>query len=445
MAGELYLGQWQLGRESVYGVAVAATRIVYPDGNPVFARTRPPRPHSVATGNRLQQRFATLGPSEVGSSVTIGLSASELLEWAAITLQGGVNPTTPTGAVNGRQFLFTGGGATLDSATAEYNDGATAYRAYGVYGNQLKISGDANAGANAQIDLFAVERQANALTGALSSRTPTLIEGFETLCMIDAFGGTPGVTQIPNFLQKWDITFGNGLQRKHLANNRNVMQRAVLSPITMKAVLTVEAATAQAAAELTNWDAGTRRMVSLRMGYNRSINPIAGDSAINEVQTLTAGGTWSAGTYVLTILGQATSAIAFGANAATIQTALNTALAALGSGYTVAVTGGPLSTTPIVVTFSGTEVAGKNVPMIVADISLVTGTVPTVSVVQTTPGYEAAEGITVDMPGFWDAVDVGQTDMGTRMYQLSLDYLYDPTNAFAFRLTSLCGRSAIWS
>lgn len=445
MAGELYLGQWQLGRESVYGVAVAATRIVYPDGQPVLTRTRPPRPHQVATGNRYNQRFATLGPAEVAGSVNLGLSASELLEWLAITLQGNISPTTPTGAVNGRQYVFTGGGAVLDSATAEYNDGVNAYRGYGVYGNQLKLTGDANGAAQAQVDLFAVEREPHALTGSLTSRIPTLIEGYETLCMMDALGGTPGATQMPNLLQKWDITFGNGLQRKHLANNRNVMTRAVLSPMTLTAALTVEAASPQAAIELANWDSVTRRMVSLRFGYNRSVNPIAGDTPINEAQTLTKGGTWSAGTYLLTMLGQTTSALAFDAVAGTIQTALNTALSALGSGYTVTVTGGPLATTPVVVTCTGTEIAGRNVPMIVADITLVTGTAPTVSVAQTTPGYEAAEGITVEIPGFWSAADTGQTDMGTRMYAMSLNYLYDPVNAFAFRVTALCGRSAIWS
>jgi hypothetical protein len=433
-----------VGKETTYGTGVAATRIVYASGAPTLTRTRAARPRQLATGNRYNQRAFTLGPSEVGGSVVIPMSASEMLEWLAITLQGNVSATTPTGATNGRLYSYTGGGTALDSMTLQYDDGARAHRGLGVYGDSMTLAGNANGEATATFALFGVERELNALTGSLSSRVPTITEGYETLVMLDAFGATPGVNQIPSFLQAWSIVYSNGLQRKYLANNRNRMDRAVIAPMSLKATLTVEASTTQAATELAAWDATTKRLVSLRFGFN-AINAISGDTAVNEVQTLTKGGTWSAGTYVLTVLGQATSAIAYDAIAATIQTAINTALAALGTGYTAAVTGGPLGTTPIVVTFSGSEVAGRNVPMIVADVSLVTGSSPTVAVVQTTPGYEAAEGITLTMPGFWEAVDIGQTDAGTRVYQLALDYLYDPTNAVAFALTAQCGRAAAWS
>ena len=88
----------------------------------------------------------------------------------------------------------------------------------------------------------------------------------------------------------------------------------------------------------------------------------------DEVQTITASGTWTSGTYTLTVLGAETGDIAIGAAAATIQTAIRAAVALDDPDYdvtTITVTGGPLSTTPVVVTFNGA--VGVNVAAITAD------------------------------------------------------------------------------
>ena len=42
--------------------------------------------------------------------------------------------------------------------------------------------------------------------------------------------------------------------------------------------------------------------------------------------------------------------------------------------------------------------------------------------------------VTVDIPGAWDAVDLGQTDENTRTYELSLQYVYDTTNAYGVQI-----------
>ena len=100
----------------------------------------------------------------------------------------------------------------------------------------------------------------------------------------------------------------------------------------------------------------------------------------DEVQRLTKAGTVSGGTFTLTVLGATTAAIAFDANAATIQAAIRLAIAsddtvsdelkAIGDGITVV--GGPFSgATPVDVTFDG-EVAA-DVAQITADVALLTG------------------------------------------------------------------------
>lgn len=435
--GELWQGAIQVGKETSYGVPVAATRIVYVNGNPTLTKTKAPRPRMVATGNRYNQRAFTLGPNEVGGSFEIPLSASEILEWAAAGIAGGVTPTTPTGATNGRLWSYVGGASALDSMTIEFNDGAASYRAYGVYVNELRIAGEANGPQTVTVSLFGVDRAGNALTGALSSRVPTIVEGYETLCFVDTFGGVMGSTLQMGFLQKWDITYSNGLQRKYLAENRNAMKRAITAPMSLKASLTIEAAAAQSAVEIADWEAATKRHIQLQFGYNAT-NAI--ETGIAQLQTISQVPTPSAGTFKLTILGVQTGTIAYNANAATIKAAIEAVTTvAFDATATVTVGGGPLPGTPVTVTFSGAFWGKRNIPVMLVDNTLVTG--GTFTVANTTPGYSGNEGITIDMPGFWDSADLGQTDAGTRVYAMGLDYLYDPTNAIPFRMQALCGRA----
>jgi hypothetical protein len=41
---------------------------------------------------------------------------------------------------------------------------------------------------------------------------------------------------------------------------------------------------------------------------------------------------------------------------------------------------------------------------------------------------------TLDIPGYWTAEDLGQKDKNTRVYRLTLEYVYDTTNALGFRV-----------
>jgi len=85
---------------------------------------------------------------------------------------------------------------------------------------------------------------------------------------------------------------------------------------------------------------------------------LAGTTGVDEIQSIAAHVAATGGTYVLTVLGNPTAAIAYDANAATVQTAVD-----LVSGVTaghVAITGGPLTTTPLTITFSGDDVDETN-------------------------------------------------------------------------------------
>ena len=107
-----------------------------------------------------------------------------------------------------------------------------------------------------------------------------------------------------------------------------------------------------------------------------------------EIQTITATGTVSGGTYTISFYGETTTAIAFGASAATVQTAL-IALSNIEPGDVV-VTGGPLPGTPMVLTFGGMY-AGADVGLVSINSAALTGTTPLYTPSQTTPGATIAQ------------------------------------------------------
>ena len=119
-------------------------------------------------------------------------------------------------------------------------------------------------------------------------------------------------------------------------------------------------------------------------GDTGKIGPFQRGVVVNEVQTINLGAA-SAGTITITFDGETTAAIAFNANAAAVQAALE-ALSNVNAGDIV-VTGGPLPGT-VTLTFSGTQYAGTNVPQVTVTPTGLTG--GTVTVATTTEGGAGA-------------------------------------------------------
>jgi hypothetical protein len=111
-----------------------------------------------------------------------------------------------------------------------------------------------------------------------------------------------------------------------------------------------------------------------------------------EVQTITENGTVSGGTFTITIVevNETTAAIAYDANAAAIQAAIDALPSILPGDIVVA--GGPISTTPATFTYRG-YFAGRNVAALTVDGALLTGG-GSYDVTTTTPGADAV----VDVP-----------------------------------------------
>lgn len=118
----------------------------------------------------------------------------------------------------------------------------------------------------------------------------------------------------------------------------------------------------------------------------------------NEGQTVTITGTPTGGTFTLTLDGETTVAIAYNAAAAAVVAALEgMSNVRVGS---VVVTGGPGPGTPWVVTFSGTQYGGTDVPQMTATSSLTGGTSPAIAVTTSTAGGSGVTDASDVLAGF---------------------------------------------
>jgi hypothetical protein len=125
-----------------------------------------------------------------------------------------------------------------------------------------------------------------------------------------------------------------------------------------------------------------------------AIFPSAGApvNGTNEVQTITIGGTPTAGTFTLTYDGFTTAPITWSATNGTLVANIDAALEALpniGTGGVVTAVGTMTAGIgTIAVTFSGANLAKRAVNTITS-VSSLTGTSPTLAVTETTPGVRA--------------------------------------------------------
>lgn len=130
-------------------------------------------------------------------------------------------------------------------------------------------------------------------------------------------------------------------------------------------------------------------------GGDQYYNAGAPVNGTDEVQTITFGGTPTGGTFKLAFEGFETAAIAWSATNNTLRDNVDAALEALGNigtgGVVVAVGTMTAGIGTLTVTFSGGNLTKKAVPTLTVPVSgmLLTGTSPTVAVVETTPGVDA--------------------------------------------------------
>lgn len=287
MAGELWREQIQIGKEVTAGTGVAATRKAYADSISL-TRTREAVPHKFATGTRDRTRAQTLRSVQAGGSIQIPMSADELLEWLCAGIQATPTPTTPAGGTLTRLWTFKPS-TSLDSITIERDDGARIRRLLGCRVNSIHIQGSAGGDNMVTFDLFGTDLvDLGSLTGSLSSRLPTFMEGWEANLYIEDFAGTPGTTLVGGMIN-WDVTINNNLGRFYSAANTLGANRVTFGDIDIAAKVLVDASAAVAPAEYAKFDAETYRIARLEFGQNEII-----EGALKRFVTIDLPGGWSA-------------------------------------------------------------------------------------------------------------------------------------------------------
>lgn len=110
--------------------------------------------------------------------------------------------------------------------------------------------------------------------------------------------------------------------------------------------------------------------------YPTLVSHGAPSAGVDEVQGIVKDGTVTAGTFRLSFQGFVTAPISWTATTSILETALN-ALPSIGNGGTglvgVVVTGGALPGTALVITFSGSNVAKRALPLLVLHQNDLTG------------------------------------------------------------------------
>lgn len=262
-SGALWQEVAQIGKETVLGTGVPATRKMYFETLSI-TKDRANRPHRFKTGTRDNQRAVTQGPTQAGGALSLPIHADELLEMLLISVKGAVTPTTPGGATLTRRWVFSPSTA-LDSITLERNDGSRVHRGLGVRGGKITFAGSVDGDNMCSVDLFATDRDDtfSTLTGSLTDRNPAFLEGWQTLFFIDALGATPGTTQFTDVLVDWSIPLDNGMSRIYAAGNTQAAIATIPGELDLKPVFTFLAESAASATFITNWGAGTPKLLRI--------------------------------------------------------------------------------------------------------------------------------------------------------------------------------------
>ena len=278
--GELWRGRFQIGLEATPGTAVPATRIMYFRPDSSLSREREARRHHMATTTRDNVRAVTHGPVTAGGTVSLPVSAQEMLEMLRISMNGA---TVPTGT---GPYLWTfKPGTDLETITIEWHDGARAWVGTGMRGNTLRIAGNVRQENIATIELFGqdVNVLGGGITPALTERLPQFFEGWQTRLYIGALGGTvpatPATTtnQILGTLLNWDVTFNNNLTRKYFAEHTLQAGAVPSGELEVTCTFTFEGNSATTAAEFTNWNTDVNRLVTLMFSDNTDTDWLAID------------------------------------------------------------------------------------------------------------------------------------------------------------------------
>jgi hypothetical protein len=259
--GDIALRSFQVGLESTYGTAVAATRPWYGQGNIQQVGAEPVMKNE-DRGSYDAYHRASQPVLDYEWSFQGGLDLDDVVEMLKMAVH---DDPTPTG-VGPYVWEFEPDNA-LASATVEWDASGKVWEAPGAMVNTLSLSGNAN-GDDVQVELSGPCKQRDdASLTSLSDHATNVVQGWELQFYVDALGDTAGTTEVDLTLIRWELELQNNLARKRrgdntryiagLARGRRMITGSILAELN-----------ADTLSEITNQEAVTERLIRLALGNN---------------------------------------------------------------------------------------------------------------------------------------------------------------------------------
>lgn len=425
---------------SALGVAVAATRKAYYNTDLKLSRVRAPRPHAFMVGRRDNNLAVTLGPVSAGGTANFPISSSEIIEPLLCSVRGAVVPTslaagtaevqtltqgnTPTGGTFTLSFLgqttstivfnatAAAVGTALNALTSITGVGGVGVPTGGPFNTTPIVITFTNTG-----NQPAIVANGAALTGAGAQPTATITETTPGVSSANLWTFTPGQVldsqtwQWFDGARAWNETGVRGANLKITGDVNN-----------MTTVAMTLAGTNLAPGPITGGLAD--RVPDFAEGWETQlyIDPLGS----------TPGSTLVSGTLLswdITIDNSVdykyTADNTLAANAILLGNLVCTATFKLEAAPQAALT-----------EFNNWDNAGSANP-VYRMIRLQFGN-------NTVLNGAFKTFVTVDLPGSWSAIDLGQTDGVTRCYSFSYQYVYSPNDSFGIQFRCQNARTAAY-
>lgn len=253
-------------------------------------REREPHIVEVNTGTRDVAIDAKLRTVKAGAKIKQPLSAGEIIELLLASIKGGVTGVQEASTGHYTWTFANTANGTLDPQTVEWYDGQRGFELNGALIDSIKFSGAADGDVMVEVEYWGRDLVLATITGSLTDRVPSFIQGWELAWYLDSFGGTAGSTVKAETLIDWEVEVKNNLTRKYFGDNTTATGDIVVGKVEVNASLTVEA-NSIAATEYANWDAATKRLMRLKLGNNGSV---IGTSSTKPTVTIDVPGAWTA-------------------------------------------------------------------------------------------------------------------------------------------------------
>lgn len=262
---DIALRKWQIGLESTYGTAVAATRPWYGQGaiKPVSPE---PTMRNEDRGSYDAFHRASQPVLHYDWEFSGGLDLDDVVEQLKLAVN---STTTPSGA-GPYVWAFTPGN-NLASMTAEWDASGKVWELDGCQADTFKLSGRAN-GEDVELEMSGPGRaRADSSLTSLSDHTTNVVQGWELKLYIDGLGDTPGTTEVAGTIISWEVEVVNALTRRHKGDNTRYIN-ALTRGRRMISGNILLCLNSSALTEITNQEAVTERLLRLEIGNNTIIS-----------------------------------------------------------------------------------------------------------------------------------------------------------------------------